>query len=337
MQRTPSFGTDLASRRPAPLHTIIIALRVLERLGYSVTELLQGSGITEKDLTRPDLVVSHTQELIVFANALRVTGDESIGITIGQSIPVTAYGVRGHAMLVCPTLGAALRLGYSCPLLAISYFNATLHEVDGDAVVTISDYAYRADLHVLNTAMCASAYKREIVDLLQYSPDFKRVTFDFPKPGNADLYATLLGCDVVFDAGSTTIVFDAKHLSAPLAYFHEVEYELAKHFCEQRERELSAWKPEQLVTRALQHLYETRGVLSAQELAEKLGTSHRSMQRELERAGVSYRRLRDEVLQARAVEYQAHQALTSVKVRARELGYGSGFALKRAQARWEKR
>lgn len=337
MPRADTSGANLASRRPAPLHTIIIAVRVLERLGYPISELLQGSGITATDLAQPELVVSHAQELIVFANALRITRDESIGITIGQSIPVTAYGVRGHAMLVSPTLGDALRLGYSYPLLAISYFRFSLHEIDDDAIITIGDYRYRPDLRVLNTAMCAAALKREIRDLLGYCPDFKRITFDFPRPTNADRYASLLECEVLFDAASTTITFPATHLARPLTYFHEIEYELAKHLCEQRERELGAWMPEQIVTKALQYLHDHTGILRAQDLAEKLGLSHRGMQRELERAGVSFRQLLDEVRQAKALEYRSQTSLGSVKVLARDLGYGSSFALKRAQARWTKK
>ncbi|KVL70388.1 AraC family transcriptional regulator [Burkholderia ubonensis] len=330
-QRTP--GVDLASRRPAPLHTIIIAVRVLERAGYSVSELLQGSGITTTDLSRPALVVSHAQELIVFANALRVTGDESIGVTIGQSIPVTAYGVRGHAMLVSPTLGAALRLGYTFPRLAISYFDTELGEGEDDAVVTISGYKYRSDLRALNTGMAAAAFKREIEDLLGYQPAYKRITLDFARPQNARRYRELLGCDVEFEATKTSIIFPRKELETRLRYRHEIEFELAKHLCAQREREFEAWKPEQLVTMALQLLHESYGGVHSTELAERLGISHRGMQREFERSGVTFRGLRDEVRKARAAELlQAGQG--SAKTLARDLGYGSSFALKRAQARW---
>jgi AraC-like DNA-binding protein len=337
MSAMHALGAQLASHRPAPLHTIIIAVRVLEQQGYAVTDLLLGSGITVSDLARPDLVVSHAQELIVFANALRITQDEATGITIGRAIPVTAYGIRGHAMLVSPTLGDALRLGFSFPLLAIAYFRFALHEVGEDAVMTISDYRYRSDLRIFNTAMCVAAIQREVIDLLGSVPEFKRITFDFPAPENAERFSQLLQCEVVFDAASTSVVLPARYLPTPLAYFHEIEYELARHLCRQREQELSVWTPDQVVTRALQHLHGHDGILGAQALAQKLGTSHRAMQRELERAGVSYRRLLDEVRQARALEYRANLPAGSVKMLARDLGYGSSFALKRAQARWSKK
>ncbi|KVN05735.1 AraC family transcriptional regulator [Burkholderia stagnalis] len=336
MQRATPLAADLASRSPAPLHTIIITVRVLEKLGHSVDALLDGSGITTADLIKPDLIVSHAQELIVLANALRVTEDESIGLTIGKAIPVTAYGARGHAMLVSPTLRDALNLAYAYPLLAITYFKSVLHEYDDDAVITIGGYAYRSDLRILNTAMCVGASVREVSDLVQPLPAFKRITFDFPRPSHPERYEALLGCEVLFDMPSTSIVMPRRYLSSPLFYHHEIEYEVARNLCEQRERELRAWKPDRIVTRALQCLHEYGGVLKSEELAGLIGVSHRGMQREFERAGVSYRRLRDEVRRARALEYHGH-AGSSAKALARELGYGSTYALKRAKARWDGR
>ncbi|KVC78751.1 hypothetical protein WI75_12090 [Burkholderia ubonensis] len=62
-------------------------------------------------------MVTHAQEMVLFANALDATGNTAIGLHIGDAIPVTSYGLRTHEMLVCPTLGDTLRLGLEHPLL----------------------------------------------------------------------------------------------------------------------------------------------------------------------------------------------------------------------------
>ncbi|KVG74298.1 hypothetical protein WM03_23775 [Burkholderia ubonensis] len=62
-------------------------------------------------------MVTHAQEMVLFANALDATGNTAIGLHIGDAILVTSYGLRTHEMLVCPTLGDTLRLGFEHPLL----------------------------------------------------------------------------------------------------------------------------------------------------------------------------------------------------------------------------
>lgn len=115
-----------AAQRPAPLHTVVIALNVMKEMGVPAEVLLRGTGISPEEIEQANAMVTHAQEMVLFANALEATGNSAIGLHIGSSIPVTAYGLRGHAMLVSPTLGDAMRLAYEHPLMAISYFQITL-------------------------------------------------------------------------------------------------------------------------------------------------------------------------------------------------------------------
>jgi len=82
-------GHRLSTRRPATLHTVIIAVQLLKRRGIPLEALLKGTGIVPADLEQPDTVISQAQEIIVFANALLASGDSGIGLAIGDAIPVT--------------------------------------------------------------------------------------------------------------------------------------------------------------------------------------------------------------------------------------------------------
>lgn len=171
-----------AAQRPASLHTIIIALNVMKEMGVPAEALLRGTGISPAEVEQANAMVTHAQEMVLFANALEATGNSAIGLHIGSEIPVTAYGLRGHAMLVSPTLGDAMRLAYEHPLLAISYFQITLDVDDDIARVTVGGYTYRADLLILNTDMCLAAVRREMIDLLGRVPEFRRLGLAFPPP-----------------------------------------------------------------------------------------------------------------------------------------------------------
>lgn len=331
----PQSGELLAAVRPVPLHTIIIAVRILEKRGVSISDLLAGTGISLDELQSPQLVVTHLQELMMLSNALSITQDESIGLAIGRRIPITATGARGHAMLVSQTLGSALRIGYQFPLQWLTYFHIVMHEQDQEAVVTITGYTYRETLRVLNTDTCIAAIHREITNLIGRNPSCIRVTFDFPPPKHAAAYEFLFECPVIFNAATTTLVFRRSELETPLPMFDEIELSLALELCEQRERELARWKPSLLVPRAFQELLASNGTLSSAELADKLTLSHRQMQRELEQAGTSYRLLRDEIRKILATEFQKFRNMDPQKL-ASILGYSSTFAFNRAQERWAK-
>ncbi|MXN60892.1 AraC family transcriptional regulator ligand-binding domain-containing protein, partial [Burkholderia pseudomallei] len=77
-----------AAQRPAPLHTIFITLDFMKRMGVPVDVLLRGTGISPSDVERPNAMVTHAQEMVLFANALEATGNTAIGLHIGNAIPV---------------------------------------------------------------------------------------------------------------------------------------------------------------------------------------------------------------------------------------------------------
>lgn len=67
-----------AAQRPAPLHTIFITLDFMKRMGVPVDVLLRGTGISPSDVERPNAMVTHAQEMVLFANALEATGNTAI-------------------------------------------------------------------------------------------------------------------------------------------------------------------------------------------------------------------------------------------------------------------
>jgi hypothetical protein len=100
----------------------------------------------EGDLRQPSGLVTHAQELIVFANALRACGDTRIGLDIGRAMHISSYGILGYAMLVSPTLGDALQCAQDFPVLLGSYFKVSLRRNGDEAAIVAADYHYRPDL-----------------------------------------------------------------------------------------------------------------------------------------------------------------------------------------------
>ncbi|MFC5694973.1 AraC family transcriptional regulator ligand-binding domain-containing protein [Pseudomonas sp. GCM10022186] len=70
----------------------------------SPARLLEGSDVACADLDTPDKLITHAQELRVFANALACTRDPAPGLSLGLRMHVSAYGILGYTMLASPTL-----------------------------------------------------------------------------------------------------------------------------------------------------------------------------------------------------------------------------------------
>ncbi|MBZ5793573.1 AraC family transcriptional regulator [Burkholderia contaminans] len=324
-----------AAQCPAPLHTIFITLDLMKRMGVSVDVLLKGTGISPSDIERPGAMVTHAQEMVLFANALEATGNSAIGLHIGHAIPVTSYGLRGHAMLVSPTLGAALRLGFEHPLLGISYFRIRVTTAGETARITVGGYTYRTDLLVVNTDMVFTAVRRQIRDLIGCNPDFSKIGFVYPEPPHAESYSEYFDCPIEFDADENYLELSALTLEIPLPLAHPLEFETARKACAKREFELAHWVPSDLIGRLLGLMYEDPTCQDVAELSQKLGISMRSLQRKLQEMGTSFSALYDIVRQDLTSRYLSEKEYTVKEIAAR-LGYKNTSAFSRAMKRWSK-
>lgn len=313
-----------AAQRPANLHTVICAAGVVSQLGVPVDALLRGTGIVPAHLAQPDTVITHAQEIIVFANALLASGDSGIGLAIGDAIPVTAYGCRGTAMLASPTLEVALRIAFAYPLLAICYFRNSLEIAGDEARAVLRQYTYRPDLLVLNSDVCLAAIRREIIGLLHREFTFSRVTLAFAAPEHASRYSDFFGCPVEFDADETALYFPAAELANPLPFAHTHAFEIAHRQCERKEAELERWVPGDLVGRLLALLFEN----PARKDFDQLGLSLSTLQRRLREVGTSIGELRAGVRRDLAIRYRNDTQYSAKKV-ASKLGFRQAESLNR--------
>ena len=60
------------------LHTVALAVQVLQRMGVATERVLDGSGVRAEDLETPTRLISHAQELRVLANALAASADPAL-------------------------------------------------------------------------------------------------------------------------------------------------------------------------------------------------------------------------------------------------------------------
>ncbi len=319
---------------PATLHTVAITVARMKMRGIPAASVLKDSGVTEADLKEPSRLVTHAQELVVFGNALALSGDPRLGLEIGAAMHIYSYGMLGYSMLVSSTLGEALACAEAFPLLLGSYFDVRVR-VDGDeARITASDYHYRSDLTVMNAEMCLASMWAIVRDVLAAPVNPLAVTLALPRPEHASAYPQYLGCEGRFDEAENALVFPEEWLARPLPLAEPVSHHMARDQCARLSSEWEAASGNPVVARALRLLHaEPRRFGTAAALADALHVSERTLRRKLASAGTSFQDLLDRARQELARDFLSRTRLPVAEI-AERLGYSEAASFRAAFKRW---
>ncbi|HCF6364769.1 TPA: AraC family transcriptional regulator [Pseudomonas aeruginosa] len=288
------------------LHMSTLTLSLLEKEGFAREQLLEGSGITPADLLDLRRLISPWQEQQVFANACRLSDEPALGLRLGLRTRISAYGLLGYALLSAPTLGEALRIGLSYPVLLGTYFHLSLEVADGRAWLVATGYGEDEALRPFNTELCLGSLK---------------VT-----------YAEGFACELHFERERSAIGFAAEWLERPLPLADPVTHREMLEQCRRQNIDLAARRAWLDKVRAIlaERLQDPPGL---EELARRLNCSSRSLRRHLQQQRTSYQQLLDELRFARAKELLQSGDMPIYRI-AEELGFSETASLRHAFQRW---
>ncbi|ENR4091680.1 AraC family transcriptional regulator [Pseudomonas aeruginosa] len=291
------------------LHMSTLTLSLLEKEGFAREQLLEGSGITPADLLDLRRLISPWQEQQVFANACRLSDEPALGLRLGLRTRISAYGLLGYALLSAPTLGEALRIGLSYPVLLGTYFHLSLEVADGRAWLVATGYGEDEALRPFNTELCLGSLKVTCADLLGQPLPLLEAAFDYAgDEAMARAYAEGFACELHFERERSAIGFAAEWLERPLPLADPVTH-----------RAILA-----------ERLQDPPGL---EELARRLNCSSRSLRRHLQQQRTSYQQLLDELRFARAKELLQSGDMPIYRI-AEELGFSETASLRHAFQRW---
>lgn len=313
------------------LNAVSLVLSTFAAEGLSSEPLLAGSGITEADLSRPDIRITTYQEMQVCANAVALR--KEIGLQLGRRMHVSSYGILGYALLTAATFGDALLLALEYPALLGTLFELTLIE-DGERVwFSASDYRDDEGLQVFNAELCIGSLKVICDDLLGKPLPLLSVRFAHGAPEYQSSYQDSFECAVMFDhAADSAFAFDRRWLDQPLPLADPITHRDMRERCRRQNIEFTgrqAW------------LGRIRHLLAAQldqtpslgSIAQKMNCSERSLRRHLHATGSSYQQLLDELRFERAKQLLHEDRLPIHRI-AEALGFSETASFRHAFIRW---
>ncbi len=295
-------------------------------------ELLLGSGLAPEELETAERYISFQQQRLIIYNALRISGDPSIGLRIGSMAPLSTHGALGYAAVSSANLRAVLDVFQRYSSTRAGFFRFESRRQGDDFLIEIQD------LTDLGRARC---FLHEVLMLTLQAllntaigPQAPGVSLDFsyPAPDYQREYGKVFHMPVRFGAAASAFHVPQALLSRRCITADQKLLRVAEQQCANELAALQTQRPfsAQVRTAVAAHLEQG---CTVEIIARHFRLSHRTLMRRLEQEGCSYSAILDDARKQAALLQLADSGHTIAEV-AKRLGYQDPSNLGRAFRAW---
>ena len=251
---------------------------------------LEKAQITPDQLEQPLATITAAQMEVASEWAMRALNDEALG-WFERALPWGSYGMLARASMGAHNLGIAMRRwsrhhGLLTSLVALHITPRPDALID----ITITDLGVEPKLQ----EFCHITLLRNMLGFASWAVDSRlslhSASFAFTKPAHAAAYDVLFQCPVTFGASHTHMTLASNYLDLPLR-----RDELALNTMLQRALPLTVrhYRRDRLLVQQVQQLLGSdRPAPTADDLANQLNMSTRSLYRQLQEEGASWQQLK---------------------------------------------
>lgn len=312
-------------------------LDYLERQGFDSSTLLARVHLTPQILSQRDQRIAANVYLDLLALGVQLTGDEHLGLHLGEAVRPGYYGVLGYLIMSCATLSDALHRQARYAALVGNLLHIDLaDEPPREGHEPLVAHSCRALVAQQQRQLCEETLVAWVtfghwISGLNVPPS--EVRFQHAAPADTSEHARIFRCPVLFEQADNALVFPKRLLATPLG---QADAQVRLMLDAYAERQLGEIRLGQsLLERARLEL--SRQLPEAgpdlQQIAARLALSPRTLQRRLREAGLSFNQLVDETRQQLVLHYLRDPALELAEI-AFLVGFSEPASLARAFRRW---
>jgi AraC-like DNA-binding protein len=316
-----------------PAKSLEPPLEVLGRMGHNRRTCLKGTGIMLSQLDNPQSRLTFQQELAFYRNALQLTGDPAIGLKLGEPFIPARYGLFGYALLSASTLRRAIASAVNFGQLTFSFFSFEFVETGDQASFAMKDPPpIEAALHDVYLDRDMSAAVVGFSAVLGQPLPLEQVHLAHDGHGQQQLYRDHFGCEVMFSAYPSKLIFSARSLDTLLP---QRDADSSQYFRQQCRMLIDKLKRQSYFADDVRILLLARPgqFPGIDHVAGQLHVSVRTLRRRLSEEGSSFRSLLEEVRFQLAREYLLDTRLALAEI-ADLLGYTEPGNFSHAFRRW---
>jgi AraC-like DNA-binding protein len=308
---------------------------VLAGHGCAADAVLRDVNIALQDIHSPQTRISLKQLMTVCRNAIRASTDRHLPYRIGASIHISTYGMYGYAILCCPDFRKAMDFAtryhaLAAPMAAIDFredkeYARWLIEPNPHAVSDAALYRFITEMQIgIHISLM-----RDIMGPAFAPSD---IELRYPHAGDFELPLDHVGCQIRFDRPVNQIVFQSRWLNQVAGLGNKTTYPTIVALCDALLDDLRlrigvAGKIRSILLR------DIANPPTFESTAKLLGVNERSLRRQLNQQGFSFRSLRDELRTQLALKYLRSTALANEDI-AQALGFSDAANFRRAFHRW---
>ncbi len=301
--------------------------------GVSVEGLLARTGVQPTDLEDPQARISHHQRLSIYRNARALARRSDVALRAGARQRISDYGIYGYAMVSSSTFGKALEFSLDHVAMAgPAVMQISLRVEQDTAILKSHGVEVLGDLLPFTAEFWRSSMTSLFSRVLESPFPTKRMIFPFAPPVHWRNYGRMFNCPVDFGQDTMEWHFDAGVLDLPCPNANPITAQVCQQFCDV----VMAERPgETDLVRKIRTacLNSARRCPTAEETAEQLGLSLRTLHRRLAADGLSYKQILDNMRRTVAIEFLKNTHLQIEQV-AERVGFSDAASFRKAFRKW---
>lgn len=309
----------------------------LGRLGIEPAQLLARAQLSPEILAQRDQRIAASTYLELLGQGVRLSGDDCLGLHLGEAIRPGYYGVLGYLIMSCPTLADALHRQARYAALVGNLGHIELEDwPQGDSPEPLVVHRWTPLLpqqqrQIAEETLAGWVTFGRWVTGLDEPP--LEVHFQHPAPADTREHQRLFRCPVKFAQAQNALVFPKRLLALPLGQADAQVRLMLDAYADRRLSEIEQGYSVLDRARALLARQLPEQGIELEQLAAQLALSPRTLQRRLREAGLSFSQLVDETRQQLVLHYLRDPALELADI-AFLVGFSEAGSLARAFRRW---
>ena len=312
-------------------------LDYLARQGLDTHALLERVQLSPQILAQRDQRVAASTYLELLGHGVQLTGDEQLGLHLGEAVRPGYYGVLGYLIMSCATLADALHRQARYAALVGNLGQVDLaDEPPREGLEPQVTHSWQPLLPQLKRQLCEETMAGWVtfghwITGLDIPPT--EVRFQHAAPADTSEYQRIFRCPVLFDQADNALVFSKRLLATPLGQADAQVQVMLDAYADRLLGEIR--QSSSVLDRARLELSRQLPEAGAdlQQIAARLSLSPRTLQRRLREAGLSFNQLVDETRQQLVLNYLRDPALELAEI-AFLVGFSEPGSLARAFRRW---
>lgn len=327
---------------------LLLIQRALATRGLDSTELFERYGIGAEALLTPENRISIPKFMRIGHDAIRLSGQATLGLIMGQQARVTDFGVSGFLAMAAQDLGLALN--QLAQFETLNSQNSRGHsrfyyqDTSGHEVVRTENGQTRAVFNFYSISPY-NQYNFFVVDFMLSSifelcqwltgqtSLLKQVEIEYAAPANPTPFEQRFGCPVYFGATRNALVFRSGLHGMPIRFANTAVFHEMRELCQRKlALQASGKSTRQRVIDLIGPELCTQSV-SLEQIAARMGMASWSLRRRLQLEGYQFQTLLDETRCEMAKSYvrDTHHNFTEI---AYLLGFANPPGFQRAFRRW---